>query len=287
VSSIQIISSVIELQKTIMSLKSDHKTIGFVPTMGALHQGHLSLVKSAIAENDVVIVSIFVNPTQFNNPEDLKKYPRMPQQDIELLASISPKIVFLPSAEDIYAQDYDFQKMNLGNLDAVMEGRYRPGHFQGVVNVVNRFFDLVQPDRAYFGKKDFQQVAVIKFMTKVLHPKITICEGETLRDENGLALSSRNMLLSNAQKHDALALFMALSDAKKLAGCVTPHLLKNQIAQRFDNSTLRLEYFEIVDPNTLEPLTNEWLPGATACIAAYCGAVRLIDNLELIPASGE
>jgi pantoate--beta-alanine ligase len=266
-----------------MSLKSDGKTIGFVPTMGALHQGHLSLVQSAIVENDVVIVSIFVNPTQFNNAEDLKKYPRMPEQDIQLLASIPPQIVFLPFAEDIYSEDYVFPKIDLGNLDSVMEGRFRPGHFQGVINVVNRFFELIQPSRAYFGKKDFQQVAVIKFMTKTFHPNIIICEGETLRDANGLALSSRNMLLSPAEKQDALVLFQALSDAKKLVVSMTPDRLRNEITRRLENSTLTLEYFDIVHPNTLEPLTNEWLPGATACVAAYCGAVRLIDNLELIP----
>jgi pantoate--beta-alanine ligase len=263
-------------------MKSEGKTIGFVPTMGALHYGHISLVSSAMSQCDITIVSIFVNPTQFNNADDLLKYPRTLEADVELLSTINCDAVFAPSVEEMYPKNRDSIQLDLGNLANLMEGKFRPGHFDGVVDVVSRLFEIVKPTKAFFGLKDFQQVSVITFMTKKLNLPIEIIACPTLREDSGLAMSSRNMRLSELGKKDALHIYRSLSLAKELASNFSPFEVKEKVINYFKEGKLELEYLEIVNPTTLESLNTEWVDGATACIVAYCGDVRLIDNLKLV-----
>ncbi len=274
-----VFTTVESLQKALSSLEMD--SIGFVPTMGALHHGHLSLVRRALNENTVAVVSIFVNPTQFNNQEDLEKYPRDLQKDIDLLNTVGDIIIFAPTTDEVYPSDFKTINLDLGKLETVMEGKFRKGHFKGVVNVVKRLFDVVQPTRAYFGLKDFQQIAVIKHMVKSLSLPIEIIGCEIVREASGLASSSRNVRLSEREKEQAIILFDALTIAKQLSAKYNPVDVQRQVESIFLSSKLKLEYFEIVDPETLLPL-KKWVPGANACIAAYCGEVRLIDNMQLI-----
>lgn len=271
-----------ELQSFLAPHRSANKTIGFVPTMGALHQGHLSLLKEAKKQCDVVVVSVFVNPTQFNNPSDLDKYPRMPEKDAELLEDCGCDVMFLPEVNEVYPDNYQDIHLNLSPVDEVMEGKYRPGHFDGVVNVVSRFFNIVEPHKAYFGRKDFQQVAVIKAMTKSLKLPVEIVACDTMREDGGLAMSSRNLRLSENQKNEALVIYESLIQAKAMASQMSPKDTLVYLIDSLGQSSLKLEYAEVVDPESLLPLTNEWVDGATACVVAYCGEVRLIDNMELI-----
>ena len=280
----KVYSKISALQEHIAFLKSEGKTIGFVPTMGALHYGHISLVSSAISQCDITVVSIFVNPTQFNNVDDLSNYPRKLEADINLLSEIDCDIVFAPEVVEMYpeksmAVDLD---LDLGILAKVMEGKFRPGHFRGVVNIVSRLFECVKPDKAFFGLKDFQQVSVIRYMTNYFHLPVEIIACPTLRELSGLAMSSRNTRLSLSQKEDALIIYKSLILAKELATTNSPNSVKNKIRDFFQKGNLVLEYFEIVNPVTLESLEGDWVSGATACIVAYCGEVRLIDNMELI-----
>ena len=262
---------------------AENAKIGFVPTMGALHHGHISLVKQAMESCEIVVVSIFVNPTQFNNSEDLIKYPRTLEKDVELLNSAGEIVVFAPNIEDVYPANFENIHVELGDLGTVMEGKFRPGHFNGVMNVVKRLFDIVKPDRAFFGLKDFQQLAVVKFMTKSLNLPVEIVACEIVREPSGLASSSRNMRLSDEHKTEALALYNCLMLAKQLSAECSPRKARKKARKAFKQSGLVLEYLEIVDPTTLQPLRKEWVPGANACIAAMCGEVRLIDNLQLVP----
>ena len=278
----KVYSTISSIQKQISLLKSEGKTIGFIPTMGALHYGHISLVKSATSQCDITVVSIFVNPTQFNNSNDLLNYPRTLDADVELLSEIDCDIVFAPNVAEMYPENSFPIQLKLGNLANVMEGKYRPGHFDGVVTVVNRLFEIVKPDKAFFGLKDFQQVSVIRFMTKSLQLPIEIIACPTLREQSGLAMSSRNMRLSETDKKDSLIIYEALKLAKELAKSNSPDAVKNKTIEFFNEGKLKLEYFEIVNPNTLESLEKEWVPSATACIVAYCGEVRLIDNMKLV-----
>lgn len=255
--------------------------IGFVPTMGALHDGHISLVKQAKEMCDSVIVSIFVNPTQFNNPSDLEKYPRTLEKDIALLVQTDVDFVFAPNAEEIYPPDYKPPVINLGILDKVMEGKFRPGHFHGVVEVVKRLFEIITPDFAYFGKKDFQQVAVIKYMVQTFQLPLTIVECPIIRNEYGLAMSSRNARLSPEEQKKALVIYETLLFAKHNTRNYTPIELMEVCKKLIGTSDLRLEYVEIVHPVTLISLSEKWETGAVCCIAAYCGDVRLIDNIIL------
>ncbi|MCT4562494.1 MAG: pantoate--beta-alanine ligase [Crocinitomicaceae bacterium] len=277
----KVCKTVDELNNALHSIKSDGKQIGFVPTMGALHSGHLSLVEQSNRENDFTVVSIFVNPTQFNNQTDLEKYPRTLDQDQSMLAQVDTAILFAPDVSEVYPPHYQPSNIPLGWLGETMEGRYRPGHFEGVMAVVERFFRLVEPHRAYFGRKDFQQVAVIQHMTRTLGLPIQIVVCPTARSKEGLALSSRNMLLSDAQKQEALVLFEAMNAVKENLSALTPNQGKKAIEERIQNSPLEMEYVEIVHPTTLENLTDQWTDGATACVVAYAGKVRLIDNLQL------
>lgn len=280
---LEILNNLFDVKQSLFLAKSNGKIVGFVPTMGALHQGHMSLVKKAKESCDLVIVSVFVNPTQFNNSQDLLLYPRTPDADIQLLKENDCDIVFFPSAEEIYPSDYLAPNIPLGSLEQVMEGEFRPGHFQGVVQVVSRLFEIIKPHKAFFGSKDFQQVAVIKFMVSYLQLPIEIITCETTRSEQGLALSSRNKRLSETQLSEALHIFNTMQEARKLSAENTPLDTQKKAIEFFNRGTLKLEYLQIVNPTSLEELTTEWVAGATICIACFCGEVRLIDNFTLIP----
>ena len=276
----QVLKSKNELVSLIDSYKKEGKTIGFVPTMGALHNGHLSLVKECKKNSDVTVVSIFVNPTQFNDLEDLKRYPRTLDKDTELLKSVNCDLVFAPSVEEIYPEP-DTRKFDFGYIESVMEGAKRPGHFNGVGQVVSRLFDIVQPDKAFFGMKDFQQVAIIKNMVKQLNYNIQIVPCPIIREESGLALSSRNTLLDEDHKKNAPHIYATLKKARNLASQMNVSELKKWIADEINNNPyLETEYVEIVDDTTLKVVEN-WSEEGTkvACIAVYAGKIRLIDNI--------
>ncbi len=255
--------------------------VGFVPTMGALHEGHLSLVQKALEQNSLVVVSIFVNPTQFNNASDLSNYPRTLNTDLELMSVFDRVIVYAPGVEDIYPEHDFFEPIDLGELDMRLEGAFRPGHFQGVVHVVRNLFHIVQPHRAYFGEKDFQQLAVIRRMVKLLNFSIEIISCPTYRSVNGLALSSRNMRLTHQGRAEALIISETLNYMKGLDHDHPPSKVMELGHAHFSKGKLTLEYLEIVDAESLMKLTDEWSDHAVCCIAAYCEDVRLIDNLAM------
>ncbi|ADB40442.1 pantoate--beta-alanine ligase [Spirosoma linguale] len=269
------------LRHQLSSLRSEHRTIGLVPTMGALHEGHLTLVDTARRENDVVVSSIFVNPVQFNNADDLARYPRTLEEDCQKLESAGCDVVFAPSVAEIYPESPTL-KINFGELETVMEGAFRPGHFNGVGIVVAKLFNIIQPDRAYFGQKDLQQVAVIRQLVRDLSIPVELVRCPTVREADGLAMSSRNRNLSPYEREQATALFKALTLARELlADGHSPSQAKAAVTGFFTgNPHFRLEYVEIVNADTLQ-LANEVLaPGQTAiCLAAHLGNVRLIDNL--------
>ncbi|MFA7274284.1 MAG: pantoate--beta-alanine ligase [Crocinitomicaceae bacterium] len=272
-----------EIQSYVNDKRNGGCSIGFVPTMGALHPGHLSLVAQSTHENAITIVSIFVNPTQFNNSEDLKKYPRTIEKDLEMLSETGCDVVFVPTVEEIYSKDFEPILVDLGLIGSTLEGHFRPGHFDGVVAVVQRLFSIVAPDNAYFGRKDFQQVAVIRRMVEALHSSVQIHEGSTIRETSGLAMSSRNLRLSEEEKNQATLIYKVLTEMQEKAKNQAPLDVNNWGKQAFNAGPLELEYLEIVHPKTFEILTTEWVAGATACVVAYCGEVRLLDNLEMIP----
>ena len=249
--------------------------------MGALHAGHGSLIEHARKDNDVVVASIFVNPTQFNNASDLEKYPRTIEADSALLSVLGCDAVFVPSVDEIYAADFKLPEIDLGYLDQVMEGFYRPGHFQGVVQVVYRLFQIAEPDRAYFGLKDYQQIAVVRYMARFFGLPVEIVACPTLREQDGLAMSSRNLRLSPEEREMALHVSRTLFKARELSKDHTPSETKSLAESFFSTSPMKLEYLEIVDPETLKPLTTAWVPRAIACIVAYAGDIRLIDNMEM------
>ena len=277
----QVFTKANELQIFLNEQLLQKKSVGFVPTMGALHAGHGSLVTRAKSENDVVVVSIFVNPTQFNNSDDLIKYPRLIEKDSEYLTSLGCDIAFIPEVEEIYTNDYELPEISLGFLDETMEGFHRPGHFKGVVQVVYRLFQIVLPTRAYFGLKDFQQVAVIRFMSEKFGLPVEIIACPTLRENGGLAMSSRNMRLNEVQREQSTHISKTLLFAAELSKTFSPAEVKLKAIEFFNQGALELEYLEIVNPITLESLENEWVPNPIACIVAYLGDVRLIDNMEL------
>ncbi len=277
-----------KVYKTVSSLsdaldqcRKEGKTIGLVPTMGALHNGHLSLVKRCVAENDVCVVSVFVNPTQFNNSTDLEKYPRTEEADIELLSGADCTFAFIPSVEEIYPTP-DTRQFDFAPLDQVMEGPARPGHFNGVGQVVSRLFDIVKPNRAYFGEKDFQQLAIIREMVKRYNYNLEIVGCPIVREESGLALSSRNARLSDAEKKIAVNISRTLFMSVDLANVKTVDEVKQWVVSTINLfPNLEVEYFEIVDSLTLQPI-KEWSDAdyITGCITVYCGEVRLIDNIQ-------
>ena len=255
-------------------------TIGFVPTMGALHQGHISLVEKAVSENQTVVVSIFVNPTQFNDPKDLENYPRSINNDIKFLESTNCQIVFAPNAKEIYPEP-DTRKFTFGKLETVMEGKHRLGHFNGVAQIVSKLFEIVQPDKAYFGLKDFQQLAVINSMVKQMKLPVSIVACPIIREKNGLAMSSRNELLTNEQRENAALLNKTLSEAREQKDQKSVEELIIWVIETINkNPFLKVEYFDIVDSKQLQHVTN-WSENSTkvGCVAAFCGEVRLIDNI--------
>lgn len=270
-----------EIGDYISQIKATGKTVGLVPTMGALHEGHVSLVEKAKSLCDVVVVSIFVNPTQFNNATDLEKYPRTLENDMSLLAPYGVDVVFAPTTSEIYPANYQAATIELGKLDRVMEGEHRPGHFQGVVEVVKRLFEITQPDFAFFGQKDFQQVAVIKFMVEYFQMPVTIVECPIIRSEKGLALSSRNMRLSAEEKEQALVIYQTMVQIQLNYEGFTPNEWMKKGVELINAAGLEAEYLEIVHPTTLEKLTDTWIDEAVCCVAAYCGSVRLIDNMTI------
>ena len=262
-------------------------SLGFVPTMGALHKGHLSLVRAAKEKCDHVAVSIFVNPTQFNDTADLIKYPRTPEEDIKLLATVlgDNDYVFMPEVKEIYPAE-DKRVFNFGSIEKVMEGPNRPGHFNGVAQVVSTLFNIVKPDMAFFGQKDFQQVAVIREMVRQLRMPIEIIACPIIRESDGLAMSSRNSRLEPQHRERAGEIFKTLSKASEMAPTNDIQQLKKFVTDRIDSiNGFKVEYFEIVESTTLVPVTDkrDLVPGCRyfGCIALYAGEVRLIDNIEL------
>lgn len=257
-----------------------YATVGFVPTMGALHEGHLSLVKQAVAENDAVVVSIFVNPTQFNDPKDLERYPRTLDADLKLLGNTGCQIVFVPTVNEIYPVT-DIRKFNFGDLETVMEGKHRPGHFNGVAQVVSKLFQFVKPNKAYFGLKDFQQLAIIKNMVAQLDLPVEIVPCPIIREESGLAMSSRNELLSADERKNAAVISETLFKSKKLAAEKSVNELKNWIKETINkNKYLTVEYVDIVDDFQLQSVKSwDEIAIKVCCIAVFCGKVRLIDNI--------
>lgn len=271
-----------ELISFINDFRKKGKTIGLVPTMGALHEGHLSLVRECKKNTDITVVSIFVNPTQFNDPEDLKRYPRTPEQDISLLNTVDCDLVFLPTVEEIYPEK-DICKFNFGYLENIMEGARRPGHFNGVGQVVSRLFDIVTPDKAFFGMKDFQQIAIIKNMVQQLNYKIDIVSCPIIREASGLALSSRNMLLDEEHKKNAPHIYATLKKARNLVAQMSVDEPKKMVTDQIDsNPYLKTEYVEIVDNTTLQIIQN-WNEknDRVVCVAVHAGKIRLIDNIVL------
>lgn len=277
-------TSIRELKDFIRLQKKKGATVGFVPTMGALHGGHLSMVRQGKKENDLLVASIFVNPIQFNNPDDLEKYPRMPEKDIHLLVCENCDILFCPDAAEMYPPgERQEPAVDLGHLDKVLEGAFRPGHFRGVAIVVKKLFEIIEPDKAYFGKKDYQQLRVIQFMVNQLGLPVTIVPCETVREPDGLAMSSRNMRLPAPARSIAPKIHETLLWVKSEVGTIPPARLVVLARQRLEAIPgFKPEYLEIADTETLLPLES-WEKGrkAVALTAVFLGEVRLIDNLEL------
>lgn len=277
----KLVHTISELRAELDVQRKEGKKIGLVPTMGALHEGHASLVRRAVAENEIVVVSDFVNPTQFNDKNDLLKYPRTLDADCELLEREGADYVFAPSVEEIYPEP-DTRQFSYAPLDTVMEGKFRPGHFNGVCQIVSKLFMIVEPDRAYFGEKDFQQLAIIREMVKQMNFPLQIVGCPIVREADGLALSSRNARLSAEERAFALNISQTLFKSREYA---LSHSVKE--TQTFveeaiaESEGLRLEYFEIVDGLTLQRIEN-WddTDYAVGCITVFCGEVRLIDNIK-------
>lgn len=279
----RILKSAVELKNYIEELKDDSLSIGFVPTMGALHDGHLSLYKKAKKENDIVISSIFVNPTQFNNPEDLQKYPRNVEKDIEILdKSDMVDAVYIPEVDDLYPQGLVAKKYDFEGLDKEMEGKFRPGHFDGVGTVVEELLKQVQPDRAYFGEKDFQQLAIIKKLVEKNKIKTEITGVPILREANGLAMSSRNMRLSEEDREEAKIIHETLLQVNEWFRVVTIPEIKKRVEEIFAKTKYQLEYFIIADEDTLKETDFFYFEKKyRAFIVVNVDGVRLIDNMKL------
>jgi len=277
----KVIHTIKDLQAELSVLKAQGKKVGLVPTMGALHAGHASLVKRSVNENEVTVVSVFVNPTQFNDKNDLVKYPRTLDADCKLLESCGATYAFAPSVEEMYPEP-DTRQFSYAPLDTVMEGAFRPGHFNGVCQIVSKLFEAVKPHRAYFGEKDFQQLAIIREMVRQMQFDLEIVGCPIVREEDGLALSSRNARLSAEERENALKISQTLFKSRTFAATHTVSetlkFVEDAIAAV---PGLRLEYFEIVDGNTLQKVDN-WNQTSyvVGCITVFCGDVRLIDNIK-------
>ena len=277
----KVIHTIKDLQAELTVLRAQGKKVGLVPTMGALHVGHASLVKRSVSENGVTVVSVFVNPTQFNDKNDLAKYPRTLDADCRLLEDCGAAFAFAPSVEEMYPQP-DTREFSYAPLDTVMEGAFRPGHFNGVCQIVSKLFDAIQPDRAYFGEKDFQQLAIIREMVRQMNYKLEIVGCPIVREEDGLALSSRNKRLSAQERENALNISRTLFNSRTFATSHTVSETQKMVEEAIEAAPgLRLEYFEIVDGNTLQKV-NSWEDAqyVVGCITVFCGEVRLIDNIK-------
>ena len=276
-----VVETIDKLHAYLAAARSEGKSIGLVPTMGALHEGHASLVKRSVEENDVTVVSVFVNPTQFNDKGDLERYPRTLEADCTLLAALGTDCVFAPSVEEVYPEP-DSRVFDFAPLDKVMEGVYRPGHFNGVAQIVSKLFMYVEPTRAYFGEKDFQQLAIIREMVRQQGFSLEVVGCPIVREADGLAMSSRNTLLTPEQRVTALAISKALFESVKYAETHSLSETKLMVEQVIAGTEgLDLEYYEVVDGNTLQPVA-EWddTDYIVGCITVYCGKVRLIDNIR-------
>ncbi|KAA0991254.1 pantoate--beta-alanine ligase [Dyadobacter aurulentus] len=277
----EVFTSVASLRNFLEQQTFQQRSIGLVPTMGALHDGHISLIQLCKRENDIAVCSIFVNPTQFNNPEDLQKYPRTLEADCAMLEAAGCDIVFAPSVEEMYPKQ-PVLKFNFGALETVMEGASRPGHFNGVGIVVSKLFNIVKPHRAYFGQKDLQQVAIVKKLVSDLSFGLELIIAPTIREEDGLAMSSRNRRLNVEEREIAPHLFQILESAKRklLKGESVEEVIRQATAAFDSIEAFKLDYFEIADLNTLQPITTPGATGTNAiCVAAFLGPVRLIDNI--------
>ncbi|MGB4205256.1 MAG: pantoate--beta-alanine ligase [Bacteroidales bacterium] len=278
----EIVRTISETKAIIEKIKAEGKTIGFVPTMGALHAGHISLQERSHKENDFTVCSIFVNPIQFNNAEDLEKYPRTEERDIEMLEKAGCHLVFIPSVNEMYGEKektvYDF-----GHLDKILEGEFRPGHFNGVAIVVKKLFDIVTPHKAYFGEKDYQQLAIVKQLVRMHDIPVEIVPCPTMREPSGLAMSSRNERLSLEEKEIATILYRTLKQTVEKTSELTPEECENWAIQQINAAPgMSVEYFSIVDAETMLPV-KKWHEGqqVVACVAAFIGEVRLIDNMMI------
>ncbi len=268
------------LQEALDLERKSGKTVGLVPTMGALHQGHLSLIEAAEKENDFIVVTIFVNPTQFNNKKDLEKYPRTMERDLAMLAEYKVDIVFAPDVQEMYPSE-EKRIFNLHPLDSVLEGRFRPGHFAGVAEIVSKLFEVSSPDNAYFGLKDFQQLTIIRRLAGLMNIDINIIGCPIIREEDGLAMSSRNQLLNETERAAAPHIYKILLAAKELSSTLSPEEVSEHVYQEINaHPLMNLEYFEIVNDQELTSVSS-WDTGVNivACIAVHLGEVRLIDNI--------
>ena len=279
----KIFDNIVDLQNELFYLKKANKKIGLVPTMGALHQGHASLVKQCVADNDITIVSVFLNPTQFNDPKDLERYPRTFEEDCKILNEVGADIVFAPTPKEMYPTP-DNRHFEFPPTSTVMEGAKRPGHFNGVCQVVSRLFYITKPHNAYFGEKDWQQICVIKQLVKYLNLDINIIECPIIREESGLAMSSRNALLTSEERAIAANIYRILKESVTKKDSLSVGELQQEVINSINAiDQLEVEYFEIVDGNTLETV-HSWddSPYIVGCITVYCGAtpIRLIDHIK-------
>ncbi|MFA0962112.1 pantoate--beta-alanine ligase [Roseivirga sp. BDSF3-8] len=277
----KVITQIKALREYLNSIRKNDKSIGFVPTMGALHEGHLTLVRQSVKENLFTVCSIFVNPTQFNDPADLKKYPRTLQKDCEMLEEAGCDLVFAPDTSEVYPSEATIS-LTFGYLEEILEGKFRPGHFQGVGLVVSKLLHMVQPDRAYFGQKDYQQFLIIQTLVKDLNFPVKLIRVPIIREKDGLAMSSRNMRLSEEERAAAPVFFEALNAAaevlKRDKNVNGARALAGRLIE--EKNGVSLEYFEIAHPDTLKPLSNETVGDEVVlCVAGYVGNIRLIDNL--------
>lgn len=274
-----VVETIKRLKQELENYKS--KNVGFVPTMGALHSGHISLVERSVKENDVTVVSVFVNPTQFNDKADLERYPRTEEADKKLLEAAGCDIVFMPQVEEMYPEE-DTRVFNFGSIETVMEGKYRPGHFNGVAQIVSKLFYAVEPTRSYFGEKDFQQVAIIRDMVRQLNLPVEIIACPIIREESGLARSSRNELLSAEERKKAALISEVLSKSVNFAKEMSVDEVKNWVCEQFTHDEVfKMDYYDIVDGNSLQSISSwEDSDYIVGCIAIYCGKIRLIDNIH-------
>ncbi len=281
----KVINSKYQINTILQALKDQNQSIGLVPTMGALHKGHLALVNRALEETDIIVVSVFVNPTQFDNPEDLEKYPRTIERDKELLKTLSKDriIIFAPTVKDIYNDNISPEHFDFDGLEYEMEGKYRQGHFDGVGTIVKRLFEIVRPDNAYFGEKDFQQLQIVKKLAKKFHLPVKVIGCEIYREKSGLAMSSRNERLKPQYIKEAPAIYKILKQAKeKFAAKSAGNISEWAVKEFAKYKLLELEYFIIADTKTLKPIKRKSRKKSyRAFIAVFAGGIRLIDNIAL------